>query len=344
MKIVKILLLFLLFANLSCMVSVKNIMKKMNHPTAFSPDEKILAAVHGKNIFIYRTSDGSFIKVLKHHQDIIQHIAFLPQGHLLISSGWDGSLVFWDMNTFRPVQEFKAIGKGNIAFSADGSFISLGKYKTPLSGDTGYPTRILSLYPPFNVKQLPSGADYQQVIFSPFDNYFLSVENNGVIKKYLLPDIQHTESYRFPAAMHYHVKFINARQILLQSILSIGIGGIRSKAFIFDLQEKKIISQLLPEQLNLPDNNFFILHHVLPLERGLFNAKNALILYSFSEKRVIFTKHFSDNIVYTDISRSGKYVSLSTYSHLLGGQSTGRVFLYHMDGMRKTKELFSNYE
>jgi WD40 repeat protein/DNA-binding SARP family transcriptional activator len=67
---------------------------------AFSADGAIFACVRSdRAIEIRRTSDGEMLQRLSNHRGEIETIAFSPRQPLLASSGWDGLIRIWDVES-----------------------------------------------------------------------------------------------------------------------------------------------------------------------------------------------------------------------------------------------------
>lgn len=79
---------------------------------AYSPDSRLFAsgggvASHGE-VFLWETASGRLIKSFKYHTDKVESITFSPDGRLLASGGWDGTVKVMD------------IAKGSVLFSLSG--------------------------------------------------------------------------------------------------------------------------------------------------------------------------------------------------------------------------------
>jgi WD40 repeat protein len=89
---------------------------------ALSPDEKYLAVggyLHAKKsatyglIRIYDFQSGTLVKTLDAHNNVINDLAFSPDGKYLLSGSTDASVKFWDMGTFTLISSFE-FHKGSV--------------------------------------------------------------------------------------------------------------------------------------------------------------------------------------------------------------------------------------
>ena len=61
--------------------------------------------------------------MLEGHAQKVPVLAFHPEGHFLVSHGWDGRLIFWDPSTARQLLRFTTVAEPQ--FSADGRWLRL---------------------------------------------------------------------------------------------------------------------------------------------------------------------------------------------------------------------------
>jgi hypothetical protein len=84
-----------------------------------------------EKIVLWNAQTGSQLAVLSGHTDIVQTLAFRPDGQVLASGGDDGSIILWDMDPARWGQSQAPLrGRGDtifaLAFSADGKHLFSG--------------------------------------------------------------------------------------------------------------------------------------------------------------------------------------------------------------------------
>jgi WD40 repeat protein len=99
---------------------------------AFSPDSKVLASAGGWpggnyngdcTIRLWRPQDGKELGVLEGHTRWVQAVVFSADGKTVISSGEDGTMRFWDVETHK---ETRTVGHGAtmLAVSPDGKTLA----------------------------------------------------------------------------------------------------------------------------------------------------------------------------------------------------------------------------
>lgn len=97
---------------------------------AFSPDgQTVAAAGRDGRIWLYRTSDGSYINDWPAHDTVVESIAFSPDGQTLASGGaYDNDAKLWHIPDGAPLCTFVGhTGLVNaVAFSADGQTLATG--------------------------------------------------------------------------------------------------------------------------------------------------------------------------------------------------------------------------
>ncbi len=93
----------------------------------FSRDEKYLIAIHGKEIFVWEVSTGKFVKQLQVHEKSLFDFD-ISKDNILVTSGLDETLNFWDINNgFKKIisinptkRNGKPVCSSHVNFSSDG--------------------------------------------------------------------------------------------------------------------------------------------------------------------------------------------------------------------------------
>jgi WD40 repeat protein len=93
---------------------------------AYEPNAKLLASPAGfGQIFLYRADDGTFVRALRGHTDMVTSVVFSPDGKWLASGDRRGVIRVWNVADGTIIREWAAHGEEIIAvlFSPDGSLL-----------------------------------------------------------------------------------------------------------------------------------------------------------------------------------------------------------------------------
>jgi RNA polymerase sigma factor (sigma-70 family) len=101
----------------------------MNHPAAFSPDGKLLAAGSGDGtVFLWEVTTGKECGRWDKLSGCINDLVFSPDGKGLAAATWElgqRTLRYWDVATGKDLCHFESRGRvGNIAFAPDGKLLA----------------------------------------------------------------------------------------------------------------------------------------------------------------------------------------------------------------------------
>lgn len=104
------------------------------YQVVFTPDGKtLLAASADRTIHLYEMPSGRLFDKLRHHSGEVNAIALSPDAKLLASGGYDRAIVFWDMETRKPlasVEDPRQDQIHSLAFSPDGRRLFSGNRDT----------------------------------------------------------------------------------------------------------------------------------------------------------------------------------------------------------------------
>ena len=64
---------------------------------AYTPDGTQLAAASAIGIWIYDARTGEALRLLTGHTDYVRCVAFSPDGTVLVSGSYDGTVLLWDL-------------------------------------------------------------------------------------------------------------------------------------------------------------------------------------------------------------------------------------------------------
>ena len=136
----------------------------------------------GDTIILWNAETRAEIRRFNRHTDKVSRVAFLPIGQRAVSSGWDGTIRLWDLETGQELHCFNAPASTNLALSPDG--------RTLISSH--YNTRELRLWDVGSRKQLDR-ADYGPAnpiwgSFTPDGRGVVWGGGDGVVRVYRLTE------------------------------------------------------------------------------------------------------------------------------------------------------------
>lgn len=100
-----------------------------NTAAAFSPDGQFLAfGTREKTVCLYQVADGTILRILRGHRNIVTSVGFSPDGKLLASGADDGSVRLWQVADGMALRtlEGRAGSVTSVAFSPDGEMLASG--------------------------------------------------------------------------------------------------------------------------------------------------------------------------------------------------------------------------
>ena len=95
---------------------------------AYTPDGTRLAVAGSIGIWIYDVETGKALDLLVGHTDVVNSVAFSPDGKHIVSGSGDNTLRLWNANTGDPIRTFTghADAVNSVAFSPDRKHIVSG--------------------------------------------------------------------------------------------------------------------------------------------------------------------------------------------------------------------------
>ena len=95
---------------------------------AFSPTAETIATTSGNTISLWHSATHKLQATLEGHTDIIQSLAFSPDGAMLASAGLDRSAILWEITGARQVRMLrgpsKSVSRVAVAFAHDGKTVA----------------------------------------------------------------------------------------------------------------------------------------------------------------------------------------------------------------------------
>lgn len=151
---------------------VRTFEKKWNHDPSisFSPDGKILAsngyctwdgqACPGM-VYLWDVATGNLLKTLNGHSNNVTSSSFSPDGNVLATTSYDGSVIFWNVQTGSKIKTFIANADKD---RVQGRFSPDGRVYATLSWDGDEKTKIWNATTGSNLQTFPSHGTYGESI------------------------------------------------------------------------------------------------------------------------------------------------------------------------------------
>ncbi|MCG9129780.1 WD40 repeat domain-containing protein [Candidatus Poribacteria bacterium] len=188
-KLVIILLILLIFLPLCNSLAEKCI--QMNLPEGaiarfgkggiqmikYSQDGSLMGVASGIGVWIYDTSTYQEVNLLTGHTELVKAFAFHPDGNIIVTGSWDGTIRVWNRITGKHKKRLigQSIHTNTITFSPDGLLLATGS-------DDGN-IRLWSTDKIELQKTLTGHTDWVwRVAFSPDGNILASGSADGSIR------------------------------------------------------------------------------------------------------------------------------------------------------------------
>ena len=155
----------------------------------FSPDGSILVTGGYAPVRLWDTSNGKLIKELK-HAATVSDLQFTHDGKKLLSSGWDGSIKLWDINTFQQDYMLVSIGANDYSIVSGDNY-----YKSSKDAHKGihFRDKDLNIYPFENFDLLYNRPDIILNRIGTADESLISAYNSAYKKRLQKLDFDETK-------------------------------------------------------------------------------------------------------------------------------------------------------
>lgn len=141
----------------------------------FDPGGRWIAAPYAYNqsVSVWDLSTGEEIALLE-HDDVVNSVAFDPEGRLIATTASDGTARLWETGTWKQVArlEHDADGVSGVTFGPE------GKRLATTSGETAY---IWDMPTGEQIARLEHGNSVRYMAFSPYGTWIATAESEGSI-------------------------------------------------------------------------------------------------------------------------------------------------------------------
>ncbi|KAH7918281.1 WD40 repeat-like protein [Leucogyrophana mollusca] len=122
-------------------------------------------------------------KVLKGHKNIVNCLAYTPDGRYLISGSFDNTVRVWDVHTGKTIgSPLKGRATSSLVVTPDGKKVVMAASGvTVWALESGIPTRILETLPPFPFYPVGGVSSVRHPIISPDGHRAISVSNETIV-------------------------------------------------------------------------------------------------------------------------------------------------------------------
>jgi WD40 repeat protein len=138
----------------------------------------MITGAEDKTVRLWNTSDGTLIKTLEGHSDVVTSVAISFDGTLLASGSKDGKIMLWRIPDGTLLSTFEGWGyMKSLSFTPDGTILASA------SDDTNNTIMLWSV-PDATVLMLLEGSpdDINSIVFSPDGTLLASASDDGTVR------------------------------------------------------------------------------------------------------------------------------------------------------------------
>ncbi|WP_372364439.1 WD40 repeat domain-containing serine/threonine-protein kinase [Candidatus Uabimicrobium sp. HlEnr_7] len=279
----------------------------------FSPDNKLFVycAGEGHDIVVRNLQTTEQLYILQEHSNVVTSFVFTSDSKTLISSSFDGSLCFWDLELGKRISQISSeFGQiQSIALSHNEQVLAIWY-------TNGYIfLRDLNVsYRPFNIIHVRDNSDYARMGFSRDDAFLYTQSNLNSVFCWRV--FYKEQLFKFPAHRSHH----RTRLVINhdEKILATVIFQVEKVVKVWDLSQQKLLTEL---------------SHPQPIIQFDFHPRNNTLLCATEKKIYIWnisSQKLLQTLDYHTYSITHAKFSPTRNGLLVSGDSQGNIIFYDL--------------